>query len=93
MALRYFFEEFNQLHVIAAGSLLEFEINKISFPVGRVEFMFMYPLSFDEFLLATDNERLLSKRPRFNDKTPLPEIIHHKLLQILKEYFSRQLYI
>jgi len=87
MALRYFFEDFNQLHVIAAGSLLEFEIDKISFPVGRVEFMFMYPLSFDEFLLATDNERLLPQRPTLDDNRSLPEMIHHKFLQLLKEYF------
>jgi predicted AAA+ superfamily ATPase len=87
MALRYFFEEFNQLHVIAAGSLLEFEIDKISFPVGRVEFMFMYPLSFDEFLMATDNKRLLTKRPTLNNNIALPIALHYKFLQLLKEYF------
>ena len=45
-ALRYFFEGMPKLHVIAAGSLLEFEMDKISFPVGRVEFKFMYPMTF-----------------------------------------------
>ena len=87
MSLRYFFEELSDLHVIAAGSLLEFELEKISFPVGRVEFMYMYPLSFDEFLIATDNERLLEKRPTLADKTPLPMILHDKFIKLLKIYF------
>jgi len=76
------------LHVIAAGSLLEFELEKISFPVGRVEFMYMYPLSFNEFLQATGNEKLAFKRPVLGDSIELPEILHSKLLNLLKEYFS-----
>ncbi len=87
MALRYFFEELPELHVIAAGSLLEFELEKISFPVGRVEFMYMYPLSFDEFLVATDNERLIEKRPNLSSRTPLPVILHEKFINLLKTYF------
>ena len=46
-------EDYPELHVIAAGSLLEFALKNIrSFGVGRIRSMFMYPLSFDEFLLA-----------------------------------------
>jgi predicted AAA+ superfamily ATPase len=52
-SLRYFKEKLPQLHVIAAGSLLEFVLGEISFPVGRVEYEFMFPLSFSEFLLGT----------------------------------------
>jgi len=54
MALRYFKEEMQELHVISAGSLLEFAIEdqQFSFPVGRVQFLYMHPLSFMEFLTA-----------------------------------------
>jgi uncharacterized protein len=46
MALRYFYEEMPELHVIAAGSLLEFAMKDISFPVGRVQMMHMTPMNF-----------------------------------------------
>ena len=60
VALRYFYEEMPELHVIAAGSLLEFALTraKISIPVGRIQYLFMYPLSFKEFLLALGYEAL-----------------------------------
>ncbi len=59
--LRYFYEELPGLHVIAAGSLLDVFINrhKLEMPVGRVEYCYMHPLGFDEFLDATGNTRLL----------------------------------
>ena len=57
-ALRYFHEEMPGLHVIAAGSLLEFAFEAVSVPVGRVEFAWMYPLSFSEFLRAKSREIL-----------------------------------
>ncbi|MFA5582906.1 MAG: ATP-binding protein [Bacteriovoracaceae bacterium] len=61
--LRYFYEERPEIAVIAAGSLLEIALKKedFSFPVGRVEFYHLGPMTFSEFLLATDNEFLLSK--------------------------------
>ena len=49
-ALRYFYEQIPELHVIAAGSLLEFSLQNISFPVGRVQLMNMYPMNFSEYL-------------------------------------------
>ena len=52
MALRYFYEKMPDLHVIAAGSLLEFVFSDISFPVGRIQTMDIQPLTFSEFLLA-----------------------------------------
>ncbi|MEN8138698.1 MAG: AAA family ATPase [Bacteroidota bacterium] len=53
--LRYFYEEIPELHVISAGSLLEFAMQKIkSFPVGRVEYVYLYPMNFAEYLLAND---------------------------------------
>jgi len=87
MALRYFYEDKPELHVIAAGSLLEFKLEKISFPVGRVEFLFLYPLNFEEFLVNTGQELLLAKRPCLDDTKPLPEVLHQQFLKALKSYF------
>jgi uncharacterized protein len=52
MALRYFYEKMPDLHVIAAGSLLEFAFSEISFPVGRIQSMEIHPMNFSEFLMA-----------------------------------------
>ncbi len=52
MALRYFYEEMPELHIVAAGSLLEFAFDEISIPVGRVQYLQMHPMTFYEYLLA-----------------------------------------
>jgi hypothetical protein len=52
MALRYFYEEMPELHIVAAGSLLEFAFDEISVPVGRIQYLYMYPMTFYEYLLA-----------------------------------------
>jgi uncharacterized protein len=84
MALRYFFEEMPQLHIIAAGSLLEFALKDISFPVGRVQMMNMLPMNFYEFLLASGKEKLaeiiISKPARLSDA------VHTTLLENLRQY-------
>jgi hypothetical protein len=54
-ALRYFYEEMPELHVVAAGSLLEFALEEVSFPVGRIQFLNLYPLCFAEYLEAIGN--------------------------------------
>lgn len=56
--LRYFKEEFPQYHIIAAGSLLEFTLEKIGMAVGRVDYLYLYPLSFMEFLTALQRDDL-----------------------------------
>ena len=56
MALRYFYEEIPELHVVAAGSLLEFAFGEISIPVGRVQYLHMHPMTFYEYLLAMGKE-------------------------------------
>jgi hypothetical protein len=61
MALRYFYEENPELHLIAAGSLLEFALKDISFPVGRLQMLFMHPMTFEEFLLANGKELMAEK--------------------------------
>ena len=86
-ALRYFFEDRPDIHIIAAGSLLEFTMEKLSFPVGRVEFAYMYPCTFQEFLVATDNTQLNELRPTLDESKPVEAFIHHKLLEALRTYF------
>lgn len=84
-ALRYFFEEIPDLHVIAAGSLLEFALQEISFPVGRVQFLYCYPLTFAEYLDATghqDAAQTVLKRP-----FKVSESIHAFLCDELRRYF------
>ena len=72
MALRFFREDLPQLHVIAAGSLLEFALNELpTFGVGRIHSMFMRPLCFDEFLKATGEQLLLQARNACGVNTPL----------------------
>ncbi|MDR1918648.1 MAG: ATP-binding protein, partial [Tannerellaceae bacterium] len=85
-ALRYFYEQMPALHLIAAGSLLEFALVKIpSYAVGRVQTIYMYPFSFEEFLQAMGRNMLLEKLNAANPQNPLPEAIHNQL----KELFLR----
>ncbi len=84
-ALRYFYEEMPLLHIIAAGSLLEFALKDIAFPVGRVELLQMHPMTFAEFLNGTGNEvraNVLLEPPR-----ALPQSLHQSLLHDLRTYF------
>jgi len=86
--LRYFYEDYPQLHVIAAGSLLEIKIKKqgFSFPVGRVEYCYMFPLTFDEFISATGNDMLLSKIKTIDIGSDIPEALHKMCLDKYYEY-------
>ena len=84
MALRYFYEECPELHVIAAGSLLEFAMRDISFPVGRVQFLNMVPMSFVEFLMATNND--IAAETVLAPPSRLPESVHNMLLEELRRY-------
>ncbi|TAE35555.1 MAG: DUF4143 domain-containing protein [Sphingobacteriales bacterium] len=86
-SLRYFYEKMPQLHLIAAGSLLEFALAEIpSFGVGRVRFMFIYPFSFEEFLLANKETGLVQILKKTNTQKPLIEAVHQKLNQYLKKF-------
>lgn len=88
LALRYFYEKRPELHVIAAGSLLEFAIEEVGIPVGRVQFLYMYPMSFIEFLWALDQERLVEAFLSASVHHPLNELVHDKLNQLLGEYLA-----
>ncbi len=83
-ALRYFYEECPQLHVIAAGSLLEFAIKDTPFPVGRLQFMNMGPMCFAEFLLALGKHR--AAEVVLSEPAAQPESIHRMLLDELRRY-------
>ncbi len=87
MSLRYFYEDMPKLSIIAAGSLLEFSLNKVSFPVGRVEFLWMFPLNFYEFLNASGQDMLLKNIPDVFSEESVDDFIHNKLLEVLKVYF------
>lgn len=88
IALRYFYEKLPELHVIAAGSLLDFAIEQVGIPVGRVASLYMYPLSFMEFLSATGNGRYITEILNHSDNVPIAESIHSKLLDLLGHYFA-----
>jgi len=85
MALRYFYEELPDLHVIAAGSLLEFALKDISFPVGRIQFLNMYPLTFAEFLSARGKNKLAGLLLSPNQE--YSENVHNMFLDELRLYF------
>lgn len=86
-SLRFFYEQYPEIHLIAAGSLLEFALEELpSFGVGRVRSMFVYPFSFDEFLIAMGEERLLEIKRKASPQRPLAEPIHNKLLDLLKRF-------
>ncbi|MCL2480278.1 MAG: AAA family ATPase [Spirochaetaceae bacterium] len=83
--LRYFYEKYASLHVVAAGSLLEFALEEIpSFGVGRIRSLFMYPFGFDEFLTAFNEEALCEAFKTASPEKPLAEPIHQQLLGRLK---------
>lgn len=87
MALRYFKEDMPELHVIAAGSLLEFVLDDIStFGVGRIHSMYMYPMSFDEFLEADGETLLLEARNQASPTSPLPTPLHDKLTSLIRTF-------
>lgn len=86
LSLRYFYEELPDLHVIAAGSLLEFSLQNIPFPVGRVKIMNMYPMTFYEFLDATGKTILLEKISKHTEE--ITPTMHLTLNKALKDYFT-----
>lgn len=81
--LRYFYEEIPELHVIAAGSLLEFALQKVkSFPVGRIEYLYLHPLNFSEFLLASQKEQAFDQL----NQIPVSHFAHATLLDLFNKY-------
>lgn len=88
VSLRYFYEQMPKLQVIAAGSLLDHTLNDIqlSMPVGRLEFCYMHPMSFREFLWAISENKLADYIDNFTFDQPFSEAIHKKLLDVMRYY-------
>ena len=86
--LRYFYEDRPDLHVIAAGSLLEFTLteHEFSMPVGRIEYLHMGPMTFEEFLLATGEEALVGFLREWQPSGAFPPPFHAKLLSCLRHF-------
>lgn len=85
-SLKYFREEMPEMALCCAGSHVGLALSATSFPVGQVEFLTLYPLSFEEFLGATD-ERAAGVIAGFNHDTVIPESIHRHLWEQLKIYY------
>ncbi len=85
MALRYFYEQLPELHIVAAGSLLEFAFGEISIPVGRIQYLHMHPMTFYEYLLAMDKEQMAEYI--LKPQSGIPEEIQKKILFELRNYF------
>ena len=87
-ALRYFYEEIPELHLIAASSLIDFVLEKIGLPVGRVETLYLYPLSFKEFITALRKDHLFDAIDTHSLHTTIPAPIHNELLRLWREYMA-----
>ena len=87
-ALKYFHENAPTHHVVCAGSLLGIALAKpSSFPVGKVDFLSLYPMTFQEFLMATDSAHLARYLDHVNEIAPLPEAFFNPLTEKLKMYY------
>ena len=87
-SLRYFYEELPELHVIAAGSLLEFALEDPSFsmPVGRIEYLHLGPMQLEEFLLAAGKDKLVTFLNEYSLGDSIPEPLHNLLMDQLRTF-------
>lgn len=88
-SLRYFYEDYPELHVIAAGSLLEFTLKELpSFGVGRIRSIYMFPFSFDEFLEAQGLAmQVVFKKNEADCEHPLPVPLHENMISQLRSFY------
>ena len=87
-SLKYFCENASEYHVVSAGSLLGIALAKpTSFPVGKVDFLNINPMTFSEFLLANGDENLLSYLQSVHAIAPIPEAFYNPLYEKIKMYF------
>jgi len=86
--LRYFYEEMPELHVIAAGSLLEFVLadHTFSMPVGRIEYLHLGPMTFEEYLAATGQERAVKYLASFSLGDTIPDPLHRSLIEQVRVF-------
>ncbi|MBT3198734.1 MAG: ATP-binding protein [Phycisphaerales bacterium] len=87
-SLRYFYEQTPQLHIIAAGSLLDFVLqdHNFSMPVGRIEYLHLGPMSFEEFLLANGDEIKIQRLQEFSPGDDFGDALHKSLMEDFRKY-------
>ena len=86
-SLRFFYEDMPDLHVIAAGSLLEFALAELpSFGVGRIRSIFMYPMSFQEYLLAHQMDQYAEMINQASPDNPMNQVFHDKLIDYYRKF-------
>lgn len=86
-ALKYFCEDMPKLALISAGSLLGIKLSGESFPVGKIDFLHLYPMNFREFLTANENNMLIDAYDNALINNSMPDMAHHKLWTELLNYF------
>lgn len=89
VSLKYFNESAKPYKIICAGSLLGVKINRFngSFPVGKIRMEYMYPMNFEEFLIATGNEMLRNQIKKcYEDMLPMPDFAHEHAMTLYKQY-------
>ena len=89
ISLRYFYEEMPDLHVIGAGSLLEFALLSENFkmPVGRIQYLYLHPLSFGEFIEALGETELRNYINHYSNLNKISQNLHIKLNKLIRKYF------
>ncbi|MBP3308045.1 MAG: ATP-binding protein [Clostridia bacterium] len=88
-SLKYFMEDAREYHIVASGSLLGVSVNRAdsSFPVGKVQFLTLYPLDFEEYLMARGEGELAALiRERYDSGTPMETLFHERALDYYREY-------
>ena len=86
-SLKYFYEEANEYHVACAGSLLGIRLSNTSFPVGKVDFLNLYPMTFSEFLIADNSENLVQLMKGIKKVELIPKMFESQLIEKLKTYY------
>lgn len=90
-SLKYFCEDASNYYVIGAGSLLGVHIKRenYSFPVGKVDILNIYPLDFEEFLMATNNDLLIDEiKKSYSNNTKISKLLHEKSLDLYSDYLA-----
>ncbi len=86
-SLKYFCEEAGEYHIACAGSLLGIRLSKTSFPVGKVDFLNLYPMTFSEFLIADNSKNLVDVMKQTKEIREIPKLFEDRLIEKLKIYY------
>jgi predicted AAA+ superfamily ATPase len=86
ISLRYFYEMMPELHVVAAGSLLDFAITQVGMPVGRVQSLYMHPMSFIEYLVALGHQQATEAIFNHDPHKEMSIVIHDKIMSLFAQY-------